>query len=397
MLPQRRTERVGVAVAVWERPARNRRRTLAASMKTLDRYIFGSMLGPFAVVVAACVVGLVGHELWRYTDEIVQKQIPFDVVLRFVVFNVPKATLFALPAATVVAAAWALGRLIQDNELAAIRASGISRSRLLIPVACAGVCASLLCVVIGELVVPWANNASENLARNIVLGRRAFVLAQGRFLEASRDTYIYVLDAGLDGGASDEAGRRTARGYGVIAFQRAGNQPPWLITAPSASFDGKTLTLEQPSTYIADTDGLWVHARPANAASAMRIDVAEITRQYWSRRTGIQDMSLGELLAARRRVRQQALAPTRYDVQIHARFALPLSCLAIGFLVSAVTLRYAGAMYSAVLASVLVLFAYYFGMLWLHMAGSNGALPPALAVWSEDGICVAVGLLLLRG
>ena len=68
----------------------------------------------------------------------------------------------------------------------------------------------------------------------------------------------------------------------------------------------------------------------------------------------------------------------------------------MAFLVAVVTLRYAGAMHGAILAAVLLLFAYYFGMLWLHMAGNSGALPPAVAVWLENAAYVAVGLFLLR-
>jgi lipopolysaccharide export system permease protein len=365
-------------------------------MKTLDRYILSSMVGPFAVLLGACVVALVGHELWRYTEDIVQKQIPFDVVLRFVLFNVPRATLFALPAATVVGAAWALGRLSQSNELVPVRAGGISRGRVLLPTVLGGFVASLLSFAVSELLVPWANNASENLARNIVLGRRAFALAQGRFLQAAPDTFVYVLESGVAQPRA-AAGGEGVEGYGILAFQQAGRPEPWLITAPSASFDGKTLTLRQPSTYIADASGLWVQSGPANASSTMRIDVAEITRQYWSRRTGVQDMSLGELLAERKRLREHAaLGIARYDVQIHAAFALPLSCVAVTFLVGVVVLRFAGAMYSAILAAVFLLFAYYFGMLWLNIAGTSGAVAPAVAVWSENVAYVAAGLILLR-
>ena len=65
-------------------------------------------------------------------DYIINQHAPFFLVLRFVVFRIPQATPMAFPFACLFAALLAMGRVMGDNEVTAMRTAGIPVMRIVL-------------------------------------------------------------------------------------------------------------------------------------------------------------------------------------------------------------------------------------------------------------------------
>ena len=63
-------------------------------------------------------------------DYIINQHAPFFLVLRFVVFRIPQAIPMAFPFACLFAALLAMGRVMGDNEVTAMRTAGIPVMRI---------------------------------------------------------------------------------------------------------------------------------------------------------------------------------------------------------------------------------------------------------------------------
>ncbi|MEM6391812.1 MAG: LptF/LptG family permease [Planctomycetota bacterium] len=76
-------------------------------------------------------------------------------LFRFILFSLPTMIGFALPFAGTLAATLVFIRLANDNEVTAAAASGISYSRILLPVAALGLTCTLSLAYLSNAVVPW--------------------------------------------------------------------------------------------------------------------------------------------------------------------------------------------------------------------------------------------------
>jgi len=350
-------------------------------MRTIDKYMLREMLGPLLVALGGFVILLVGHMLWTMVEAIVEKHVPLSTVVRLALFHVPWAVTWSLPASTLFACALAVNRLAGDGELAALRTGGMSLTRILAPTFAFGLGTSIVCFAVDEFVVPWANTASANLARNIDLGKETFELATRRFLRATPSYLIYALEATEDGAE------------GLLAFHTVPGDLPGVMLADRATLRDGVLRIHEPTMYFARPNSPFCVV----AADRIEIDVRQAIAEYWSSRIGLEDMGVRELVREmQRRGEQDPRAVARYRAQLHWALALPLACLVFAVVGGPMTLTFArGGSLTGALLALGVMCLYYLLKLWSDMLGNTGALPPSVAAWWQNIAFAAMGIWLL--
>ena len=102
-------------------------------MKRLDRFILTSFVGPFVAILFIVIFILMMQFLWLYIDELVGKGLSLKVILEFLGWGSATLLPLSLPLATLLSSVMTLGNLGENNELLAIKAAGISLSRVLAP------------------------------------------------------------------------------------------------------------------------------------------------------------------------------------------------------------------------------------------------------------------------
>ncbi|MEN9220534.1 MAG: LptF/LptG family permease, partial [Thermostichales cyanobacterium GMQP_bins_62] len=110
----------------------------------LDRYLVGELIVPFFLGVAGGVTLLLGNQFFLYTELLVRKGAPPLVMLQILVLNLPAILILTFPIAGLLATLLVLGRMGADSEITAMRAAGISLTRLLIPLLIVGLGISAL-------------------------------------------------------------------------------------------------------------------------------------------------------------------------------------------------------------------------------------------------------------
>src|SRR5580704_10451424 len=92
-------------------------------LSILDRYLIAEMLSPFALSLAIITLLLLINQLFLAADYVINKGAPALLVMRYLV----------LPFASLCAVLLGFGRLAGDNEVTAMRTSGISVHRIALP------------------------------------------------------------------------------------------------------------------------------------------------------------------------------------------------------------------------------------------------------------------------
>ena len=96
----------------------------------LDNYMLHEMFSPFMFAFGAFLLFWALNIFFLAADYIINQHAPFFLVLRFVVFRIPQAIPMAFPFACLFASLLAMGRLMGDNEVTALRTAGIPVMRI---------------------------------------------------------------------------------------------------------------------------------------------------------------------------------------------------------------------------------------------------------------------------
>lgn len=89
--------------------------------------------------------------------------IPFKVALIIVGLKLPGIIVYTFPMALLVSVILTYNRLNNNLELTAIRASGVSLYRMLIPALCFGIAIAFATLILNEIIVPKANYQARNI------------------------------------------------------------------------------------------------------------------------------------------------------------------------------------------------------------------------------------------
>ena len=168
-------------------------------MKKLDKFLLTSFIGPFILILLVVIFILVMQTLWVYIDELVGKGLDFRVILEFLFWGSCTILPLALPLATLLASMMTLGSMGENNELIALKAAGVSVSRVMAPVMIASVFISIgTYFVINEL-VPVAYNQIYTLRDDIKRTKNEIKIPDGVFYDGVEGYVLRVENTAPDG------------------------------------------------------------------------------------------------------------------------------------------------------------------------------------------------------
>ncbi len=117
--------------------------------------------------------------------ELVGKGLPWSVIGEFLVLSLPLTVALSLPMAVLVATLYAFSRLASENELTAMKASGISLRNVLTPVLFAAAGVTVFMVLFNDQVLPRANHRLRSLQGDIAQKKPTFALREQTINEVS--------------------------------------------------------------------------------------------------------------------------------------------------------------------------------------------------------------------
>ena len=155
-------------------------------MKKLDQFLLKSFVGPFLSVLGIVTFILVMQFLWLYIDELVGKGLEFKVILEFLMWGSCQTLPLAIPLATLLSSMMTLGEMGEKFELTAIKASGISLTRVLLPMIIVSILVSIGAFYVGDRLVPYSINQIYPMRDDIGRTKSEIKILRERSTTASR-------------------------------------------------------------------------------------------------------------------------------------------------------------------------------------------------------------------
>lgn len=134
----------------------------------LVRYITRELALYFFVAFLFFFMIFFCNQILLLAEQILKKRVPFFDVCRLITYTLPSVIAQSAPFATLVGFLMCLGRLMSDNEILIVRASGLGYAVVVIPVLVMGLVISVFSFFVNDYLLPIGTINYNKLYRQII-------------------------------------------------------------------------------------------------------------------------------------------------------------------------------------------------------------------------------------
>ena len=157
-------------------------------MKILDKYLLKTFLITFTTVFVILFFIFILQTVWLFISELAGKDLDFLLVIKFLLFSMPRIIPLVLPLSILLSSIMTFGSLAENYEFAAMKSSGISFQRSMYSITIFIVLLSVLSFFFANNVIPYAEYKFINFRRNIAQVKPAMAIAEGQFSKVGNYT-----------------------------------------------------------------------------------------------------------------------------------------------------------------------------------------------------------------
>jgi LPS export ABC transporter permease LptF len=353
-------------------------------MRILSKYILKEFLGNLLLGLLIFTFVLLLDHLFELADLLLNKGVGIWLTLKLLFLLLPSSLTLTLPVSTLLAALLTFGRLSENNEITAVRASGLAAwSYVKTPLAVSLV-AVLFLIPFNTLWAPRAH-ASFRLLYLQVLKRNPLVRIEEKTFVTIGDYHLFV----------ERKDRKTKAMRGVTIYKIPPDGAPLRIfaergTASVNTNQGITFLLQDGRIEEVDAadPSRWVYTSFKN----YQLFIPLMNSQSTSERA-LEEMDSPELRAEIQRLKSKHLPFPVLSCQIHLRWALAVTPLLFAGLGIPLAIRlHRGGRSIGFGLSLLIMVLYYVLVMGGTGAGQRGLWPPWFAVWLGNGVMLVTSL-----
>ena len=159
-------------------------------MHLISRYLLRQLAAPFLFGLASLTSLMLLSQIAKKFGSLVGKGLPWTVIAEVFALSIPFIVAMTLPMAVLVAVLYAFSHLAADNEITAMRASGISVYQILVPVLVWGVFMAALNFAFVDQILPRSNARLRTLLIDIGRKKPTFELREQVINEVPPSSYF---------------------------------------------------------------------------------------------------------------------------------------------------------------------------------------------------------------
>ncbi len=161
-----------------------------ATVRLLRSYLLRQLAAPFIFALTALTSLMLLSQIAKKFGSLVGKGLPWTVIAEVFALSIPFIVAMTLPMAVLLAVLYAFSHLAADNEITAMRASGISVYQILVPVLAWGVFMSAFNFAFVDQVLPRSNARLRTLLIDIGRKKPTFELQEQVINEVPPSQYF---------------------------------------------------------------------------------------------------------------------------------------------------------------------------------------------------------------
>src|SRR6266576_3663990 len=148
------------------------------TVRILSRYILRQHIPPLLYALSALTCAMLVNQIAKQFGNFVGKGLPWGVIFEVFALSIPFIVAMTLPMAVLVAVLYTFSHLAADNEVTAMKASGISAGRILRPVLGGATLIAVIAFVWNDQILPRSNHELRTLLVDIQRKKPTFQLKE---------------------------------------------------------------------------------------------------------------------------------------------------------------------------------------------------------------------------
>jgi lipopolysaccharide export system permease protein len=147
-------------------------------VKILSKYVLKEHAGPLVFALAALTSLLLLNYVAKQFGALVGKGLPWTAILEFFGLSIPFTVATTLPMAVLISTLYAFSRLAAENEITALKASGVGMPTVMYPALGAATLVAILMIAFNDQVLSRANHQLAVLQTDIARTKPTFALRE---------------------------------------------------------------------------------------------------------------------------------------------------------------------------------------------------------------------------
>ena len=344
-------------------------------MSILDRYLIKEILKHFGIVLSAVVIIYLAVDFFENIDKFLEAGLPISRILQFFQLKLPLIIVQITPVGILLAVLITFGLMNKNNEIIALKSSGMSVYHFLRPILALGVLFTVAFFILSEVVVPITVSKANKIWRLEVRKYAVSTVRNNIWIKGHRSiSYISYYNpqdktiSGITHNRFDQQFRLTRR---IDAARGKYQKGQWIFYDVME----QRLDIQNGSYEVNFLD------QQVEDLDFSPEDLKRVAKKS-------EEMSFKELYRYIQDVETEGYDATPYRVDLHNKFALPLSCLIVCIIGTSITLRKTTreGLSLSITYGMVIVFLYWIFQSFCLSLGYGGMLPPVVAAWIANFI-----------
>jgi len=356
-------------------------------VKRLDRYIVRQFLVTAAFSLVAVILIFIIIDAMEKLDDFIDHQARWEFILQYYIYYIPEIIKLIMPVALLLSSLFVTARMSAQGELTAMKSSGISLYRTMLPFVVVALTVSVFSVYFNGWIVPQANKTRFTLMR--VYLQKDVISASGANLYI-QDTPTRILTIGYFDDSRNLASR--------VSIQDFSPQNP---TQMVERMDAISMTWDSAQTQWVLQQGVRRRFRPegevieefsVRSIGPMHFDPEDL-RKKQEKPDEKEYYDMEQFIEDQKRAGQDV---ARWQVDFYSKVSFPFaSVIVVLFGVPFSSVRRRGGVGVQLGISLLISFIYLISMKVSQVFGYNGDIHPLLTAWAANIVFLLAAVVVL--
>ena len=357
----------------------------------LYTYLLSEMIAPFLSSLAIlCAILFLGR-LLPLLELVIKFGITFADFVRLCLYMIPNLFLFAVPMASMIGVILCFSRMVNDNEMIAIKAAGIGLYRMLPPVIIFALSTSLFTGYAATKLIPLSTVGLEKLFISLATDKFTKGLSEKQFSEGLRDIVFYI----------NHIDNKTNEWQGVYVSDNRDKEAPRIIIAAKGNF---TSHPDKLFFSVHLKDGSMHLAKDSYSQTVLFKDYTlnlpilhpQLSTKKEAADFGKKAMSQGQLLAFAKQHETEPKRAIPKLIEFHKRLVLAVGCFILSILGIPLAMRNRPGQRALGLPLGLSFFVTYYILFTAAKSASENGMPVGLTMWVPNFLFFLCALYLLH-
>jgi lipopolysaccharide export system permease protein len=165
---------------------------MRSPIKTIDKLILKSYLGPMVASFFIVLFVLMMNFLWKYIEDLVGKGLSLWTIIEFIFYGTTFMIAMGFPLATLFAAIMTMGNLGENYELLALKSAGVSLPRIMFSLFIVTIGMATASFFVSNNLVPYSNKKIFALMSDVKEQKQKIEFKDGQFFNGVDNMSIRV-------------------------------------------------------------------------------------------------------------------------------------------------------------------------------------------------------------